>query len=80
MTNRPTPGVFGSDMICPECLEGVRDLPPTDWGPSWTRPDYSHQDGTELCPDWSNYSGSNKGGLKPRRPVVLVPLKEFTSA
>ncbi|OLT24914.1 hypothetical protein BJF83_23595 [Nocardiopsis sp. CNR-923] len=72
--------MFGSDKICPECLEGVRDLAPTDWAPSWNRPDYSHRDGSTLCITYGDLPGQTKSGAQPVRPVVFVPLQEFTSA
>ncbi|MCY9785172.1 hypothetical protein KIK06_14905 [Nocardiopsis sp. EMB25] len=80
MTKRTTPRVFGSLMTCPECLERVRNLPPTDWAPSWNRPDYSHRDGSTLCATYGDLPGQTKSGAQTVRPVVFVPLKEFTSA
>ncbi|WP_159944930.1 hypothetical protein [Nocardiopsis sp. FR6] len=67
-------------LICPDCTEEVRSIAPTSWAPSWQRPDYSHQDGTELCPDYSNDPGRNTGRRRPSRPVAFVPLAALTPA
>lgn len=66
-------------VICPNCTEEVRNIPPTSRGPAWNRPEYSHQDGTELCPDYGN-SPNGEMGCRPLEPVVFVPLEALTSA
>jgi hypothetical protein len=41
----------GTGLVCPECEEPARRVPPTGYLPAWgTRPDASHTDGSPLCP------------------------------
>ncbi|PDP86479.1 hypothetical protein CQJ94_16615 [Glycomyces fuscus] len=64
-------------MICPDCTEEARNIAPTAWALAWNRPDYSHRDGTELCPDYGTSPDSEKG-RRPLQPVVFVPLEALT--
>lgn len=66
-------------MICPDCTEEVRNTAPIGWRLSWNRPDYSHQDGTELCPDYST-SPNDPEVRRPLQPVVFVPLAALRPA
>jgi len=53
--HRPRRFVNPEDLICPGCGEQVRCEPPGYWvvahGP---RPDFSHPDGSALCPASAN--------------------------
>lgn len=41
----------GTGLVCPECDEPARRVPPTGYLPPWgIRPDASHTDGSPLCP------------------------------
>lgn len=64
----------GADLICPECGEGVRNLPPTDMPPGQARPDFSHHDGSTLCPVFSPGSATHLSGDKPAEPVAFLPI------
>ena len=66
----------GAELICPECQEPVRDLPPTDIQPGrFDRPEVSHHDESTLCPVFGNDPGSNRGGERPARPVAFLPAR-----
>ncbi|MFD6949830.1 hypothetical protein A6A08_21185 [Nocardiopsis sp. TSRI0078] len=80
MADRNKPGQCAPVIICPECTEEVRNIPPTDWSPSYQRPDYSHQDGSALCLTYGDIPGQSTGGIQTLRPVVFVPLGALTSA
>jgi len=62
-------------MTCPECGENAYQKPPTDLV-SWeahgmTRPEWSHRDGSSLCP----VIGPS-GGYRPAQPAEATPGTE----
>lgn len=63
----------GATLICPDCQEPVRNLPPTDLPPGrFDRTDYSHHDGSSLCPMFGDGSPRE---LQPARPVAFLPAR-----
>ncbi|WP_433615324.1 hypothetical protein ACQP2P_11240 [Dactylosporangium sp. CA-139114] len=54
-------------LVCPECGEPARAVPPTEWplDGSAARPGHSHHDGTPLCP-----VPAHPGGSQPAEPVA----------
>lgn len=48
-----TRGLAGiNELVCPGCRESVVDAPPSGWPASaGRRPEFSHRDGSVLCPD-----------------------------
>lgn len=80
MRDRTKHGQCASAMICPGCTEEVRNIPPTDWSPGYQTPDYSHRDGSALCPTFGSVSEQRTGGIQTSQPVVFVPLTATTSA
>lgn len=56
-TAQPTGSVWSvelSDLVCPGCGGSVVDAPPSGWSARAGRsPDFSHPDGSVLCPDSS---------------------------
>lgn len=48
----PTDLVEVTDLVCPGCAGPVVDAPPSGWPvrAGW-RPEFSHPDGSVLCPD-----------------------------
>lgn len=46
------PEVDPDALVCPGCAEPVRDVPPPEWPVrAGVAPDWSHRDGSVLCPD-----------------------------
>lgn len=72
-TDRPTPadGPDGDDpdMVCPQCGEAAREGVPTDLVPAHYAnepvPEWSHLDGTQLCPV------IGPDGYRPADPIRL---------
>jgi hypothetical protein len=66
-------------MTCPECGENAYQSPPTDlvrWeAHGMTRPEWSHRDGSSLCP----VIGPS-GGYRPAQPAEAAPGTETRSA
>lgn len=67
-----TTHLCGAKLICPECQEPVRNLPPTDTSPRFDRPDFSHHDGSSLCP---MFGDGSPGEFRPARPVAFLPAR-----
>ncbi|GAA1115357.1 hypothetical protein NE857_26090 [Nocardiopsis exhalans] len=74
MTEKTRVHLCGATLICPECAEGVRNLPPTDMAPGYARPDFSHHDGSTLCPVFSHGFASHLSGRMPAAPVAFLPV------
>ena len=74
--NRPTQ--CGVTLICPECQEEARNLPPTDMPLGFARPDYSHRDGSTLCPVSGDRPGDHLSWRKPAEPVTFLPVTVLT--
>lgn len=68
-----TTHLCGAILICPECGEEVRNIPPADMAPGYASPDFSHQDTSTLCPDYNN-----GGGRRPASPVAFLPTTVLT--
>jgi hypothetical protein len=51
-TTRPRTADTPMPLVCPECGEPARVVPPNEWPlAGWApRPRFSHHDGTPLCP------------------------------
>ncbi|ALE85848.1 hypothetical protein XF36_24135 [Pseudonocardia sp. HH130629-09] len=48
----PTDPVDVTDLVCPGCASPVIDAPPSGWPARAGRsPEFSHADGSVLCPD-----------------------------
>ena len=78
MSETTMPHLCGATLLCPECLEQVRNLPPTDSTRRYDIPDFSHLDGSTLCPDFGNDLGSHRGGCKAAEPVAFLPSTVLT--
>ncbi|MDE3721451.1 hypothetical protein PWG71_08620 [Nocardiopsis sp. N85] len=78
MPEETRPHLCGATLVCPECGEEVRKLPPTDMAPGYARPDYSHHDGSTLCPVLGYQTGGYLGGRKPAEPVAFLQVTVLT--
>ncbi|GAB3750152.1 hypothetical protein [Nocardiopsis nanhaiensis] len=78
MSETARPHLCGATLLCPECLEQVRNLPPTDSARRYDTPDFSHLDGSTLCPVSGNDPGSHRGGRRPADPVAFLPSTVLT--
>ncbi|CAL9330925.1 hypothetical protein SUDANB121_00080 [Nocardiopsis dassonvillei] len=70
--NRPTQ--CGVTLICPECQEEVRNLPPTDMPPGFARPEHSHHDGSTLCPVFGYQPRDHLSSRKPAEAVAFLQV------
>ncbi|MFV2198843.1 hypothetical protein [Nocardiopsis sp. LOL_012] len=77
---RHKPHEFGEDLMCPDCGEEARHIPPLNQPPGWARPCHSHRDGSALCPGWREEPGTGRSEFGPLRPTVFVPLAQVTTA